>query len=181
MSENSPAIDAAQAGYALLPEFEGIEDIDSEVLFDLMGQNRPLLVEERDLGSNEFPHEVLIRPIATEENTGPSYNTSSVTTSVQNTPLIDKNLIELSIAPNPVANQELQLTISNKSKVDIKVAIFTLDGKKISTIAERTLLPGTITLSKEVVNLPAGLYTVRVTSRNLLGEGESIQTVKFVK
>ena len=181
MSENSPAINAAQAGYALLPEFEGIDDIDTEVLLDLMGQNRPLLIEERDLGSNEFPHEILIRPIATEENTGPSYNTSSVTTSVQNTPLVDKELIELSITPNPVANQQLQITISNKSKVTIRGAIFTLDGKEISTIAERTILPGTITLTKEIPNLPAGVYTVRVTSRDIRGGGESIQTVKFIK
>jgi len=55
-----------------------------------MGQNRALLIAERDLGSNEFPSEVLIQPIATEENTGPSYNTSStVTTSLQNTALCE--------------------------------------------------------------------------------------------
>ena len=181
LSENSPGINAAQAGYAFLPQFEGIDDIDSEVLFDLMGQSRPLAIEERDLGSNEFPNEIFIRPIATEENTGPSYNTSSVTTSVQNTPLIDKALIELSITPNPVANEQLQITIASESKVNVIMDIVTLDGKRISTIAEQTILPGKITVSKGVADLPAGIYTVRVTSRDLQGGGESIQTIKFAK
>ena len=181
LSENSPAIDAAQAGYEFLPQFEGIEDIDSEVLFDLMGQNRALLIAERDLGSNEFPSEVLIQPIATEENTGPSYNTSStVTTSLQNTALVDKELLELTITPNPISSQ-LNLTISSVSKVNIVVDIFNLEGKRISSIPEQTILPGKVTLSKKVDALPPGLYTVRVTSHDPQAGGQSIQTAKFIK
>ena len=108
LSETSPAIDAAEDGYAFLPQFDGIDDIDSEVLFDLMGQNRPALLEERDLGSNEFPHDITIQPFATEDNTGPSYETSPPS-SVE-----DERLTAsvIAITPNPVSNV-LMITISN--------------------------------------------------------------------
>ena len=46
----SPTIDAAQPGYALLPQFEGMDSIDAEILFDIMGQDRPVVVAEKDLG-----------------------------------------------------------------------------------------------------------------------------------
>ncbi len=76
LSANSPAINAALSGYADLPQFEGMDPVDANVRFDLMGQERPQAIEERDLGCNEYPHNTLIQPIATEENTGPSYNTN---------------------------------------------------------------------------------------------------------
>ncbi|MFK7905544.1 MAG: chondroitinase-B domain-containing protein [Chitinophagales bacterium] len=76
LSENSPAINTALPGYADLPQFEGMDPVDANVRFDLMGQERPQSIEERDMGCNEYPHNVLIRPIATEANTGPTYNTS---------------------------------------------------------------------------------------------------------
>ncbi len=76
LAESSPAINTAKSGYADLPQFEGMDPIDANIRFDLMGQERPQAIEERDLGCNEYPHNVLIQPIATEESTGPTYNTS---------------------------------------------------------------------------------------------------------
>lgn len=76
LAAGSPAIDAALPGFAALPQFFGMEPIDTDILFDLMNQPRPAAVVEKDLGASEFPHTVAISPIATEENTGPDYNTS---------------------------------------------------------------------------------------------------------
>lgn len=177
LAASSPAIDAAQAGYALLPQFEGIDDIDSEILFDLMGQNRPVTIVEKDLGCNESPHDILIQPLATEENTGPSYNTSTISSSQNNT-LIVNDLIELS--PNPVFDQ-LNMTIYSASKADLQIDIFNLEGRSISTLSEKNLLSGKTTLSKNIEDLPAGLYTIRAVSRDLQGGTDRMQTIKFVK
>lgn len=177
LAENSPAINAAQAGYAWLPQFEGIDDIDREILFDLMGQNRPESIAEKDLGCNETPHDLLIQPIATEDNTGPSYNTSTVN-SLPNNTLIVNDLIEVN--PNPAYDQ-LNITIYSVSKADLKIDIFNLEGRNISTITEKNILPGTITLSKGIEGLPAGLYTIQAVSRDLQGGRDRMQTIKFIK
>ena len=177
LAQSSPAINAAQEGYAVLPQFEGMEDIDSEILFDLMGQNRPVSIEEKDLGCNETPHDILIRPIATEENTGPSYNTSTVS-SLQNNTLIVNDLIEVN--PNPVFDQ-LNMIIYSVSKADLKIDIFNLEGRLISTLSEKNLLSGKITLSKNIEDLAAGLYTISAMSRDLQGGRDRIQTIKFIK
>ena len=78
LSHESPCIDAALPGYMEMPQFQGIEDLDVAILFDLMGQQRPEEIVLKDLGCNEFPHEVPIGPKATEENTGPTYNSSII-------------------------------------------------------------------------------------------------------
>jgi len=67
------------------------------------------------------------------------------------------------------------------SKVNIVVDIFNLEGKRISSIPEQTILPGKVTLSKKVDALPPGLYTVRVTSHDSQAGEQSIQTAKFIK
>ncbi len=142
-----------------------------------MRQSRPLSIEEKDLGCSEYPHDILIRPIATEENTGPSYNTSTTTNSQNVTP-INKDLI--TINPNPVSNQ-LNITIYSRSKVNLMIDIFDLTGGRIGTISEKTILPGKVTLSKDIEDLPAGLYTIRAIYRDLQGSVERIQTIKFIK
>ena len=72
LSSDSPAIDAAQAGYPAIPEYPGLE-YDHQIELDLMKQQRPAAITEKDLGCSEYPQDVLIKPIATENNTGPSY------------------------------------------------------------------------------------------------------------
>lgn len=72
LSSESPAIDAAQPGYPPIPEYPGM-DFDHEVLYDLMKQDRPADIALKDIGCSEYPHNVVIEPMATEGNTGPSY------------------------------------------------------------------------------------------------------------
>lgn len=72
LSSDSPAIDAAQEGYPAIPIYTGLE-FDNEIALDLMKQQRPAAITDKDLGCSEYPHDMLIRPHATEDNTGPSY------------------------------------------------------------------------------------------------------------
>lgn len=177
LTQSSPAIDAAQSGYALLPEYMGIEDIDTEILFDLMRQSRPVTVEEKDLGCSEYPHDTLISPIATEENTGPSYNTS-ITLNIDNTSQVKNDFIK--IQPNPVSEQ-LNIEIHSDSKAAIRIDIFNVEGRMVSTIFEESVSSGKIILSENLDNLPSGLYTVRATSLDIQEGVEKIHTIKFVK
>ena len=177
LMQGSPAINQAQSGFMTLPQFDGIDGIDAEVMFDLMGQSRQPLVEEKDLGCNEYPHDILIKPIATEENTGPSYN-NSMSTGVEDIALIVNDLIEIN--PNPVSSH-LNITTYSMSNADLRIEIFDFVGRKIDTIAKAEHFLGKKTISKDVQGLPAGLYTIRATSRDHQERIERIQTIKFIK
>ncbi len=177
LADGSPAINAAQPGYAQLPQFTGMDAIDMDVLFDLMGQDRPQTIEEKDLGCNEHPHNILIQPIATEENTGPSYNTSTLN-SVKDNSLIVNDLFQFS--PNPVSSQII-ITLDNKVPADITIDIFDLQGRKIRTIFKEAVSSGQQTISQELKDLATGIYTIHVSSQDHLGGMERVQTRKIIK
>jgi hypothetical protein len=71
----SPAVDAAQPGYLPLPQFPGMDPIDTDISFDIMQQARPSANSQKDLGPNEYPHNAGVKPLATAFNTGPWYLT----------------------------------------------------------------------------------------------------------
>ncbi|WP_169435029.1 chondroitinase-B domain-containing protein [Neolewinella persica] len=171
----SPAINAALPGYAELPQFPGMDTIDTDILFDLMGQARPAMVTEKDLGANEFPHNIEIRPIATEENTGPDYNTTTATR-VSNQPVVIKDAIRL--FPNPV-DKVLTLTIDEGAGDDITVDLLDFTGRKLNTLHQSQSTLSEVVLQHSVDSLPAGLYTVRATGQKAAARW--IQTIQFVK
>ncbi len=177
IAEGSPAIDAALPGYAELPLFSGVEDIDSEILFDLMQQDRPATISEKDLGCNEHPHNTLIQPIATEENTGPSYNTSVINSLKNNLQLVD-HLFKIS--PNPVVN-ELLISLSNENSTDLQIEIFDKRGRKVSSFFPTSIASGQESISIGLGHLPAGTYSIAGTSR--VGRAGSVlrQVILFVK
>jgi hypothetical protein len=72
LATGSSAINAAESGYPALPNYPDM-GIDNEVLLDLMKLARPADITSKDLGCSEYPHTIVIKPIATEDNTGPSY------------------------------------------------------------------------------------------------------------
>lgn len=82
LSETSPAIDAAQPGYPSLPNFPEM-NIDYPVIFDLSRQLRPLDNNLKDVGCSEYPHSTPLRPLATEDNTGPSYLWNNTTVNLR--------------------------------------------------------------------------------------------------
>lgn len=177
LNENSPALNAVESGYALLPDFMGIEDIDTEILFDIMKQSRPLVLEEKDLGCSEYPQDILIQPIATEENTGPNYDTSISSQSE----IISKNGEQFfKIYPNPVANQ-LQVEVESKNSENIVMRIFDTSGKMINTVFTENNFSGKISFNVDVEDLPIGFYTIQVKKLDPLTGTESIQSLKFIK
>lgn len=177
LGENSPAIDAAQVGYAPLPQFEGMDMIDTELSLDLMGQSRPMSIADKDLGCNEYPHTIKIQPIATEENTGPSYNTST-TTSTQNNTIIVQDLMELN--PNPVSTS-INLSIKSENKSDLVINLYNIDGSLISTIVDKPNFVGQTNVSQQVLDLPAGIYMVHAQIRSIHDGISRVQTIRFVK
>lgn len=68
----SPAIDAAESGYPDIPSYENM-GIDAEVLMDIMQQERPANIEEKDVGCSEAPYTNSLKPLVNGTNTGPSY------------------------------------------------------------------------------------------------------------
>lgn len=177
LTESSPAIDAAQAGYAALPQFEGMEEIDTDLLMDMMQQNRPAAIEERDLGSNEFPHARLIQPIATADNTGPIY-LMPMTTSTQEPVLLVNDLLK--VYPNPVVDQ-LQIDLTSKEKALLSIDILDTQGKLIRNVRRATTTEGLVRLTADIHDLPAGWYTIQAKSKNLQSGVRKMQNLKVVK
>ncbi|MEL7122559.1 MAG: chondroitinase-B domain-containing protein [Bacteroidota bacterium] len=177
LSENSPAINAAQPGFAILPQFEGMDTIDVDILLDLMKQQRPANIEEKDLGSSEYPQDILIQPFATEENTGPSYNTSTITNVAEKGILIE-NFITLS--PNP-ANEQIRIKIENELSAPTQIELLDITGKKIRTIFnDRTsLFPQVINHSIE--DLVPGVYIIKASRQDKSTGRKGIQSIKFSK
>jgi hypothetical protein len=142
-----------------------------------MGQERPLVVEEKDLGCNEFPHNIIIQPIATEENTGPDYDTSIGSGVFENNSFVN-DLMEIS--PNPLVNQ-LIITLNVDQAADIRIEIFDLQGKKLWSLFNERMNPGKKIISRELGDLASGIYTIQTSSRDTLKGIEKIQTLNFVK
>ncbi len=177
LAATSPAVDAAVAGYANLPQFEGMDPIDTDILFDLMQQERPTAIAEKDLGCNEYPHDVMIQPIATEENTGPSYNSSIVNSLAPNKLIVD-DLIE--VFPNPLTEQ-IFITLHNTDAAKVRIEILDLQGKVIDTIYQGPVIPGTDSISKSVDFLSPGNYLVVASSEEGPTKPKKIQTISVVK
>lgn len=175
LSAESPAINAALPGYAELPQFAGMEPVDTNILMDLMGQARPVIINDKDIGANEFPHNAGIRPIATNENTGPDYNSSTLT-NVGNGPLVVNNPIQL--FPNP-ADKEITLIIAKGAGYDITVDLLDLLGSRLRTLHQSQSAVSEVVFQHSVNSLSAGLYSIRATGRK---EASSwIQTIRFIK
>lgn len=102
LSVNSPAINAAVSGYTEVPLYPGMV-YDSEILLDIMKQNRPSLIIDRDLGASEFSESITVRPHATISNTGPTYlqgqGTLRITTTVNGNGTIVIDPVEDSYMP----------------------------------------------------------------------------------
>ncbi len=180
LTEGSPAIDAAQSGYKPIPNFEGVADIDEDVLFDLMGQARPANISERDLGCNEFPHNITISPLATEENSGPDYDTDTevvVSSLLGDTPVVT-DLINIS--PNP-ATSHIVISLENENYKGITLDIVDAKGALIQTIARDINSINQNQVSYQFDNLPSGLYMIRARSLGNNNALEALQSVRFVK
>ncbi|MEO0898132.1 MAG: chondroitinase-B domain-containing protein [Bacteroidota bacterium] len=173
----SPAIDAAQMGYPLLPQFPGMDSIDTAIMFDLMGQDRPQMESKKDLGSNEYPHHIPIQPIATEANTGPSYITSDVSSIDINH---EREIDLFHIYPNPVDNQ-LTISLQTSYTGKIKVEIFDPAGRMIRESIQELTAASDLVISQGMMDLSPGVYSIKV-SLSKAGSGiTSTQSKTFLK
>lgn len=176
LSSSSPAIDAALADFDMLPNYEGIDDIDVMLILDLMKQDRPSSNTDKDVGCNEFPHDVLISPMATEENTGPVYNTSEVTSVVLPTIEVD-DLIKVN--PNPVVDQ-LNIQVNSLQAVDMRFEIFNTQGQRVAEF-NQIVRQGTSIINRYVDELNTGFFTIRVFAWDAKEKIQKTQSVKFIK
>ena len=175
---NSPAIDAAGAAYAALPQFDGIEGIDVNILLDVMGQDRPASISEKDLGANEYPHLNGIQALATEENTGPDYNTSTLTDVKKSKIILVEDLME--IPTNPISGQ-LNLSINSVEISMLKIDLYNLEGKWLRNLMDSDRFIGRQTITQNMEDLPAGTYTVYARAQNAKNGIVRIQSLKLVK
>ncbi|MBT8221244.1 MAG: right-handed parallel beta-helix repeat-containing protein, partial [Bacteroidia bacterium] len=176
LTANSPAVNSAESGYSLIPQFDGMDDVDTDISFDLMKQNRPTVIAEKDLGCNEFPHTSLIKPWVTEENTGPSYNTSTATSATKYQ--VENNDLFI-ISPNPV-NDLLKLTFRSSDKIKAHLDIFNTDGRKVDSLNE-TSISEELSITRNVEYLSPGVYIIRVTYHTINSSVKKIYSEKFIK
>ena len=174
LDSNSPAINAAVSGYPSLPNYEGIDSIDTEIERDLMGQVRPTADFEKDLGSNEHPHNIAIQPIATEENTGPDYDSDS-STSVQETTFSTTPIIKLK---STISLDYLTLDANSEGPSKLELHIITRDSQLVQQSLHQ--INSTTSLSLDIRDLPSGHYFIKAL-RQQEGRELSQQTVRFFK
>lgn len=178
LTENSPAIDAAVSGYALIPQFAGMDAVDTDISFDLMEQGRLATITDKDIGCSEYPHNVVIKPIATEANTGPDYNTSMIT-SVSEFLEFDDNIIRINISPNPTVDN-LKIRISSPNLIELKLDILSIGGSNMISF-DAVKASGEAEVSKNINALPSGVYIVRSVVQDITTGIKKIHTTKFIK
>ncbi|WNJ17869.1 chondroitinase-B domain-containing protein [Pontibacter sp. G13] len=171
----SPAIDGAQAGYAPLPAFMGIDGIDTAMMLDIMMQSRPAVDSAKDLGCSEYPHLVPVQPIATEENTGPSYLGSSLSVGE-----LWPWEAQFSLAPNPAAN-ELRLNIQTEAPLHLSIAIYTLEGKQIKSVGDQQPYTGDTEVRMDIADLPNGMYLLQILNHQAADSTQKFHALKFLK
>lgn len=70
---SSPVAASSKEGYSEVPLYEGM-NYDNAIQLDLMKVSRPNAISEKAVGASEFSSTTLVKPHATEMNTGPSYS-----------------------------------------------------------------------------------------------------------
>lgn len=75
LTGKSSAIDAAVSGFPPIPSIEGLCFDDLEL--DLMKQTRPAAIALKDVGASEFSKMIVVKPHATDCNTGPAYKNAA--------------------------------------------------------------------------------------------------------
>lgn len=82
--------------------------------------------------------------------------------------------LELTLSPNPVSGNEVQLGINTDNAGDFEIEIFSLTGEILSQSTE-SVAKGSQQMNLDLTNLPKGLYILKATQNN------QIRTIRFVK
>jgi hypothetical protein len=154
-----------------------MDPIDTEVLFDLMKQARPTNIAQKDIGCSEFPHAVLIEPMATKDNTGPLYLQPPVTNLRENGVIVTDLF---TYSPNPVTGQIL-INIDHSSNAELSIYILNLRGQIVNSLFNGVLPSGQHIVNGDMSLLPASNYYIIARSQNERTGKLEVQTSKFVK
>ncbi|MEO1436653.1 MAG: chondroitinase-B domain-containing protein, partial [Bacteroidota bacterium] len=175
IAAGSPAIDVAVSGFVDLPQFPGMDPIDTDLAFDIMRQQRPDAIGSKDVGCNEFPHNIQIQPLATEANTGPSYNTSVLTSTIETIGQLTKGL---RIGPNPVKDRlTLYLDLNSAAHLDLSVLDF--QGRVLKVFEQHDLSSGSQAIDLNLQDLPAGMYILRSAIRDQRHSEQQLDSIPF--
>lgn len=169
LDPESPATNAAEAGYPEIPLFDGM-DYDSELALDLMQQTRPTVISSRTVGAEE-PSTIRVHPHATEENTGPDYfRESGVITGAP------KAVRASVVYPNP-GNDLLKIELPGSHVDRISCKIVGLDG---SILLEKDVIH-TIAFELDISGLTSGTYILELTNYNSAGKVLNQEYHNFIK
>jgi peroxiredoxin len=83
--------------------------------------------------------------------------------------------VNFNIYPNPVSNGSATLSFSNKSTLNVEVAVFNLLGSEVYSKESNVFQPGNHEIRMDVSDLPAGTYFVTLKSdKELLGTSKMV-------
>lgn len=177
IASNSPAINGAQSGFTAIPSYTGLV-FDNDINLDLMQETRPSTMALKDIGSLEYPHTAIIKPFATEDNTGPLYlmETLSISDYITNS----ESEISISTFPNP-NTKGLNVILKIVNPTQLELSILDLTGKSINTLDSLSLLPGETVIEQDISMLQSGVYLIRAISIDLNTNQKSEETIRFIK
>ncbi len=174
----SPAIDAAQDGFKALPQFEGMDAIDTALELDIMQQTRPTDIAMRDIGCTEYPSIDTLQPYATEDNTGPHYDTD-VSTSVTEVNRTSQPW-QTRVYPSPAVDQ-VTVEVVAEEVVDLSLRVYDGQGRVVRTLPTWRQMVGSTSRVIPLVDLPSGTYLLRLESsqHGRVSGSETIQVIKI--
>lgn len=161
ISASSPAIDAVADGFKPLPQYEGMDPVDTTIQLDIMQQARPQELSQRDIGCSEYPPNILLQPYATEHNTGPHYNTNDPTSTAEHD-LVEQVDFEVHVFPSPTYDNS-QIVLSTHHRLDIVVRLMDRSGSIVGNWSGVKNLSTTYSQSIGLADLPAGVYIAQIS------------------
>jgi len=158
---SSPAIDAA-TNDALFP-FSTITGLtyDNTIAEDVIKSARPATETMKDIGCEEYNASTTLAPHVTADNTGPSYLMPTLSTND-----IDLVVNNFNIYPNPNTNNNLNFSFNVKQHTTLKIDIYDVFGKKITTLVDADFQVGNHTFKSEANLNASGIYLLHVQLKN---------------
>ena len=176
LAASSPAINAAQSGYQLLPIIPNAT-YDNTILLDIIGTSRPSAVNLKDVGCEEYDLNATIKPYVSESNTGPSYLMPNLSTNN----FIKALGSDLLLYPNPLIENKININFSFNQQINLNIELFDLNGKLVSTIISNESFDSISHSLTPEVKINTGIYFVKMTASDKSGNVKATKVVKFIK
>ena len=159
ITSTSPAINASTDN-AVFPFTTANTDAnytyDNTLVLDVIKATRPSTVTMKDVGCQEYSASNILSRHVTEDNTGTDYEIFVLSSNDQQ--IIDSNF---TVYPNPLIDNLVNISFTIDKETAVKVTIYDLSGKKITTIVDDIYNVGSFTINKEV-NLVSGIYALQI-------------------